>query len=61
MAKRIVTLARRVGANGAAARIGATLPGLGGMALLALGAAWIYPPAGLLVGGLLLLRIDSRL
>jgi hypothetical protein len=37
------------------------LPALAGMALVSLGAAFIYLPAGLIVAGLLCLLVDSRL
>jgi len=42
-------------------RIAATLPGIAGMALIALGASLIYLPAGLIAGGAMLLLVDSRL
>jgi hypothetical protein len=37
------------------------IPGLAGMALVSVGAGLIYWPAGLIIGGLLCLRVDSRL
>jgi hypothetical protein len=43
------------------ASIGPTVPGLAAMALIALGAALVYLPAGIIAGGLLLLRVDSRM
>jgi hypothetical protein len=43
------------------ARIAATLPGIAGMVLISFGASLIYLPAGLIIGGVLLLRIDARL
>jgi hypothetical protein len=68
IAAKVAELASSAAKSGAAVRVKAalpgvtvTFPGVAGMALLALGAAWIYLPAGLLVGGLLLLRLDSRL
>jgi len=42
-------------------RVAATVPGIAGMALIALGASLIYLPAGLIAGGALLLLVDSRL
>jgi hypothetical protein len=39
----------------------AAVPALAGMALVSLGAGLIYLPAGLIVAGILCIRIDSRL
>jgi len=54
-------LARRVVLAARSASIGPTLPGLAAMALIALGASLVYFPAGFIAGGLLLLRVDSRM
>ena len=37
------------------------VPGLAGLALVSLGIALIYLPAGLIVGGLALIWLDSRI
>jgi hypothetical protein len=42
-------------------KIGVSLPGVGGLILVSLGAALIYLPAGLIVSGLLLFKVDARL
>jgi hypothetical protein len=53
--------AKSVAKSTLAIRISRSLPGLAGMALLALGAAWIWLPAGLIVGGILLLMVDHNM
>lgn len=58
---KLVGSAKRALHSAAAKRISLSIPALAGMAFLALGAAWIYLPAGLLVAGALLLRVDAQL
>lgn len=53
--------ARKIAASVMASKISASVPALAGMALVSAGAAFIYLPAGLIVAGLLCLRVDSRL
>lgn len=49
-------------AAGLARRVAApALPALAGMALISLGAALVYLPAGFIIAGLLCLLVDSRL
>lgn len=38
-----------------------TIPGLAGMAMVSYGAALIFLPAGIIVGGICLIVLDSRL
>jgi hypothetical protein len=61
MMPKTAALVRQAAKSVIAARISASLPGIAGMALLALGAAFVYLPAGLIVAGALLLRVDANL
>lgn len=58
---RFIRSAKRMADTAMAQRISASIPGFAGLALVSLGAAFIYLPAGLIVAGALLLRVDSRL
>lgn len=61
MTARAKKLARKALLAARSASVGPTVPGIAAMALIALGASLVYLPAGIIAGGLLLLRVDSRL
>ena len=58
--KNVYAFARRTVQSSMAKNISRSIPALTGLALLSFGVSLVYLPAGIIVGGLSLLLIDSR-
>jgi hypothetical protein len=60
-AKAVWSKAKSLAKSAAAKRIALSVPGIGGIFLLSLGAGLIFVPAGIIVGGILLLMVDRNI